>query len=155
LSVGASYKILPEFRAAGGVHYYFDKAAKYGKKIDGEYVDNKDFLNENSWEVAVGLEYDVSEKITLSGGWLTTNTSPTLAYQSDLSHTLKSNTVSFGALGNITENFTIDLGIMYTMYQDGEKTGIASPIGTTMNEIYRKRNTTFAIGLSYSFGGGE
>ena len=96
-------------------------------------------------------KFTSSQEVTDSPA-MATNSSPTLAYQSDLSHTLKTNTVAFGAQGKITSDFKIDLGIMYTMYNDGEKTGMPTPIGTTMNEIYRKKTTTFAIGFSYAFG---
>ncbi len=161
-ALGASYKVLPEFRAAAGFHYYLDKPAKYGRQSepDGnnnrEYITNEDLLDQNSWELAVGLEYDVSQNITLSGGWLFTNTSPTLAYQNEQTYILKSNGVSFGAQGRITDAFSIDIGIMHIMYQDGEKNNMSTEIpNVTMNEIYRKSATSFAIGFSYSFGAGE
>ena len=49
-SVGASYKILPQFSATAGFHYYFDKDASYGKQLNGEYVNNSKIIDKNYFE---------------------------------------------------------------------------------------------------------
>jgi opacity protein-like surface antigen len=152
LSVGINYAATPEFRIALGGHYYWDQAAMYGKKLNGIYVDNKDLLTDNSWELAAGLEFDVSPKVTISGGYLMTASSPTLAYQSDLSYSLRTSSVAIGALGHINEALAVEIGFMYTSYNEDEKDSFVSPIGSTYKEIYRKKTLTAAIGVSYSFG---
>ena len=69
-SVGLSYKILPDLRASAGFHYYFDKDANYGKTLDatGEQVTNDQVMDNNYFEVALGLEYDITAKFLISGG---------------------------------------------------------------------------------------
>lgn len=174
LSVGVGYQITEVFYATVGLHYYWDEAVDYGKNgwVEGSgnglpgdagYMpptydrgDNKDWVDGNAYEIALGLQYDVSEKISLSGGFLRSQTSPAIDYQSGLSYSLSSSTFSFGAIGHISERFDIDLGMLYTSYDPYEKSGdyILSgvPIGG-FKETYDKSNIVFSIGATYHFGG--
>lgn len=150
LSVGVDYKILDNFSIAVGYHQYFDKTAKFGKQNDaGEYITNETLMDANSMELAVGLQYGVSENFMLSGGWLYTSSGVTVAYQSDLSYSLNTNSMAFGARAQVSPAFAIDLGVMYTFYQDGEK-GFTIPM--SYKEIYRKSTFTAGIGFSYTLG---
>jgi long-chain fatty acid transport protein len=151
LTVGAQYKLLPNFRAQLGFHYYFDRDADYGKKdASGKYPGNEYFIDDNSYETSLGLEFDLNDKLLLSVGYLYASTSPALAYQTDMSYSLKSHTIGFGGNYKITPNFGIDLGIMYTSYQNGEKDITYNPFGT-FKETYYKSNVVGSIGLTYNF----
>jgi long-subunit fatty acid transport protein len=160
LSVGIGYKILEDFYVTAGFHYYWDKNVDYGKRDPShpEWIGNEYFIDDNSYEIALGLQYDISEKISLSGGYLHASSSPALNYQSGMSYALSSNTFSFGAIGHISERFDIDLGILYTAYDDAEKSGdyylSGNPIGS-YTETYDKSNVVFAIGATYHFGGAK
>jgi len=96
LSIGLDYKITDKFSVASGFHMYFDKSANYGKKLNGVYVDNDQVIDNNSIEWALGVEYDVTEKLLLSMGYLMTRTGVSEDYQSDLSFSLNSNTLGLG-----------------------------------------------------------
>ncbi len=187
LTVGVRYNIMDNFRTQIGFHYYMDKAAKYGKQrymlnpayvedgpyrkyIPEEYVTNgeKDvmmsdgsigtYLDKNSFELGVSLEYDVAKNISLSGGYLYASTSPTLAYQTDMGYTLVSQTFGFGGIAHVSDKFDINLGISYTSYSDGDNTfDYSDPLSTTggtisTKELYDKKTTVFAIGFGYRFG---
>ncbi len=156
-SLGVRYNLLPNLRASAGFHYYFDKGANYGKTLDAtdEPVDNKEIIDQNNFEVAFGLEYDITEKLVISAGWLHTNTGVSEDYQSDMSFILSSNSFGGGFGFRFNEKLMVNLGAAYTKYMEGEKTyshtmyGVQlPPIETT--DTYYKDNIFFGIGLDIS-----
>ncbi len=147
LSIGIGYKVLPQLRISAGAHYYFDKEATIesapGKKkeIDG-----------NLYEIALGGEYDITDKILISAGYLYTKTGVGTGYQTDLSHSLTSSTVGFGGAFKATEKMTVNLGMLYTMYTSDAKNIDYSAYGIpTAKETYNRTNLGFAIGIDYHF----
>jgi len=152
LSIGASYQILDNFKSYFGFHYYYDTEANYGKKLaTGETPGNFEFINDNSMEFAGGFEVKMNEKLLLSAAYLYGSTSPALAYQTDLSYSLKSHTIGFGGKYAVSPRFDLELGILYTYYNEGEK-GIKTDFGT-FRETYYKDNMVGSIGLTYRLGG--
>jgi len=154
-SLGASYKVTPKFNVALGYHNYFDKAASYGKKnTDGQYISNETIIDKNYWELALGLEYNLTESFLVSAGVLRAQTGVSEAYQSDLSNSLNSNSGAFGFAYNVTPGIQINLGALYTMYEDSEK-NFDHYLGKTkipVKETYSKGNLVVAVGVDMSFG---
>lgn len=147
LSIGIGYKVLPQLKISAGAHYYFDKDATIesapGKKkeIDG-----------NLYEIALGGEYDITDKILISAGYLFTKTGVGTGYQTDLSHSLTSSTVGFGGAFKATEKMTINLGMLYTMYTSDAKSISYAQYGIpSAKETYNRTNLGFAIGVDYHF----
>ncbi len=149
-SVGFDYKITDKFSVASGFHYYFDKNANYGRKLNGIYVENSDVIDRNATEFALGLQYNVSEKMLLSIGYLMTQTGVTEDYQTDLSYSNHSNTIGLGGAYSISQMIDINLGVGYTMYQEARNIYDVNNITTT--ETYNKDNLFIALGLDFSFG---
>jgi len=147
LSVGFGYKALPQMRVAAGIHYYFDKdaiiesAPGVRKNIDG-----------NLYEISLGGEYDITDKVLISAGYLYTKTGVGTGYQTDLAHSLTSNTVGFGGALKVNDKMTLNLGMLYTMYNSDNKT-ITYPQygGLTAKESYNRTNIDFSIGVDYRF----
>jgi long-chain fatty acid transport protein len=92
LALGASYQPTQRIGVSAGYHYYFDKNANYGKSINGQLVANDMVINKNFWEAALGIEFLVTRNLTLSTGYLRTQTGVNDEYHSDLSHSLSTNT---------------------------------------------------------------
>ena len=152
-SAGLRYKT-GGLKLQTGFHYYFDKAAKYGKKnAAGEFVTNgeettfagstdKTLLAGNSTEFAIGLQYDLSSMFGVSAGFLMTNSKPNSVYQSSLSYSLPTKTIGFGFVVHPTSSLDIDLGVSTTSYDKYEK-----DFGT-YKETYDKTALVFALGAS-------
>lgn len=149
LSVGIGYKVTPQMRLSTGMHYYFDKDATIEsapgvkKKIDG-----------NLYEIALGGEYDITDKVLISAGYLYAKTGVGQGYQTDLSHSLTSSTVGFGGAFKATEKMQVNLGMLYTMYTSDSKNinYSYSDIGiTSAKESYNRTNIVFSIGVDYNF----
>lgn len=155
LSVGVDFKATDELRLSAGTYYYFDRTANYGRKLNGVYVDNKDIIDKNYFEIGGGLEYKISDKLLVSGGYLYSKPGVNTDYQSDLAFELPSSTVGLGGAFMPTENIKINLGVGYSFYSTEEKTinHDFSPTSTTIpaRETYYQDNILFAVGVDFSF----
>ncbi|MGE0078566.1 MAG: OmpP1/FadL family transporter [Bacteroidales bacterium] len=149
LSVGARYSVLPQMRISGGLHYFFDKDATI-EKAPGVKKD----INGNMYELSIGGEYDLTDKILISAGYLYAKTGVGTGYQTDLSHSLTSSTVGFGGEFKVNENLTLNLGMLYTMYTSDAKNSsytLATTQVINYKETYNRTNIDFSIGIGYHF----
>lgn len=146
-SVGVWYQIIPSLSATAGFHYYFDKSANYGKTLDltGEEVDNDEVIDKNYFEIGLGLEYSITEKLLFSVGYLYAKPGVSKDYQSELSYALPSSTLGGGFGYKFTEKVMANLGVSYTKYSEEDKT-----FGGYTNTFF-KSNLIVGIGLDFSF----
>jgi long-subunit fatty acid transport protein len=155
LSIGASYPVLKKLNASLGFNYYWDKKADYGKKNpEGLLVTNDEVIDNNFYELALGLEYNLTEKFLLSAGYLMAKTGVTPEYQNDLSYSNSSNSVGFGGQYKITPAIGLNLGGLLTMYEENSKT-FNYMLGTNaipVTEDYSKSTWLLAIGLDIRIG---
>lgn len=145
LSVGAGYEIMPELRATASFNYFFDKNARW----DGR----EKFVNSNSYDFALGVEYDVSQALVLSAGYLITQFDLASGYQSDIAHDMGANTFGGGARIKISPSFDVDLGVMVPSYKTDQKvisyvTSSGTNLGT-YEERYSRTTTAFAVALNF------
>jgi len=145
---GVSYKLMPNFTAAAGVHYFFDKDANW----DGR----EKSIDENSYELALGLEYGLTDDISISAGYLYSSSGGTIAYNTDMSFVLSSNSVGFGGKIKITDKINMNLGYLFSSYDPMTKEYIHSIAGTAnvipVKEQMRKTNNIFSIGFDFLIG---
>lgn len=152
-TVGVQYSPVSCLRLQAGYHTYGDKSAtQYGNK--------QDKIDDNTWEITTGVEWDLCKLITLSGGWQTTNYGLSDAYMNDLSFTTNSNSWGVGARINLSEKWNIDLGFMQTLYKDRTVDTVAGklpsdPAALVMplikSDTYSRTNRVIGIGLNFNF----
>lgn len=155
LSIGAAYPLTDKLKASLSYNYFFDKTANYGKKNAArEFVANKDLIDKNFFELSAGLEYNITDKFLVSGGYLLAKTGVSEAYQSDLSYSLTSNTVGFGGQYNITKGIAVNLGALNTFYSDGQKhyNHMLGTVVMPVTEDYAKTTWLVAVGLDVRIG---
>lgn len=145
LSVGAAYEIMPELRATASFNYFFDKNTNW----DGR----EKFVNSNSYDFALGVEYDVSQSLVLSAGYMITQFDLAAGYQSDMSHDMGANTFGGGARIKFSPSFDVDLGVMFPSYKTDQKTipyvtSTGANLGT-YQERYSRTTTAFAVALNF------
>ncbi|MEA3445631.1 MAG: hypothetical protein U9R19_12995, partial [Bacteroidota bacterium] len=138
LSVGASYQLNQKLTVHGGYHLYWDTEVDWDGKE--ENIDN------NYYEAAFGLEYQVADNLWISAGYLYAASGVNVDYQTDMGYSLSSNTVGFGGKFKVQDNFYINLGMLYTSYDEGEKIHNDYNLATDVKETYAKDNLIFAIG---------
>jgi long-chain fatty acid transport protein len=145
LSIGADYALTPEFRASASYTLFFEKQANWEGR--------QDLLDSNSYDLAFALEYDVSEAITFSAGYIYTKTGASADYQQDMSFDLGANTVGLGTRIRISPKVDIDLGAIYVTYKDQSKAitlpSPPYPALPSFEETYKQTSYAFAIGLNF------
>jgi len=144
LTAGVDYKLLDNFRISGSFNHYFDQGADWAGK--------EDEIDKNLYELALGMEYQLTDKTAVSAGVMHSETGVGQGYQTDIGYSLSSNTVGFGMQFHINDRFDLDLGGLFTVYRPSGKE-ITYMNGDknlgTYKEIYSKTNLDFAIGLTY------
>ena len=143
LTVGAEYKIIEKLRISAGYHLFFDKQADMAN-------DKQEYIDKNLMEYLGGLEFDVTNRITLSGGLQLTRTGVTDNYQSDLSYSLNSYSVGFGGSVKISEKVKANLGYFFTVYDDWTKASSNyNGTGFQGSDTYSRTNRVIGIGIDY------
>ena len=140
LSVGANYGIMPGLRATASFDYFFDKSANRNGL--------EDLINSNTFDLGFGLEYDISDFLLVSAGYLMTKVDVMADYQEDLGFDLSADTIAGGFRLKLSPKFDIDLGVMSVSYKSYSK-DITYVSGTTQLGKYPERysQTTFAVAL--------
>lgn len=142
LALGGEYLATDKLSAQLSFTYYFDK--------DADWNGREEWIDKNLWELGIGLEYNLSEALLISGGFLRTETGVKENYQSDMSNSLSSNTVGVGLRYTLSQALDLDFGLLYTAYEERQKSVLDQATGATMyTEFYNRSNIAFALGLGY------
>jgi long-subunit fatty acid transport protein len=142
LSLGVEYALLPQLRASVSFNYTSDKNANW----DGR----EKFVDSNSYDLGIGIEYDVTKSISVSAGYLRTMYGLSADYQEDSSFELSSHAFGLGGRLRVGEKLDIDIGGFLVSYQDFTKT-IAYGLLGAYPEKYQQTTSGFSIGLGYHF----
>jgi long-chain fatty acid transport protein len=152
LAVGVDYK-LSKLKLTAGANYYFDKSADYGHKINGSHVDNSEIIDNNGMSVQAGLEFNISDNLLVSAGYVYGNLGVNSKYQSDLTFGNATHTLGGGLAYNITDMIRINLGGSYTTYLEDEK-NVSHFLGATdmmPKETYKKSTIILGVGVELNF----
>ena len=116
LAAGAQYEILDGFRANVGFNWYFDKQSKMYNSATGKN-DKTDLIGSNPFEVLAGLEYDIDNKFTVSGGAQITrfDWGKDKAFLSDMSYSISSWSPAFGFRYNYNDHLSFDFAGFITL----------------------------------------
>ncbi len=140
LSIGAEYKVTDRLSTQIGYHLYMDKNLGWANEIQNKKTIN--IIDGNLWELGVGLEYQLNEKLLLSTGYLRGQTGVDDAYHNDMRFSLVSNTYGFGGAYKINDMLRLQAGTYYVQYNDK----------TVNGQTYDKYNLGFSIGIDFTFG---
>jgi long-chain fatty acid transport protein len=158
LALGLDYKITPKFSATAGLHYYWDKSARYGKKVNGEQVKNSELIDNNYIEIGAGFEYGITDKLFASVGYLLAKTGVSEDYQSDISFSLTSNSFCGGLGYKLTDKIMINAGALYSAYNKQSrdythkfKTSSTTSVQIPTKDTYYKNTLILGLGVDFSF----
>ena len=145
LSIAASYEFLPILRASVEYHFFDDKSA-------GMAGGKQEYLTKGTNEYLAGIEWDVTKHLTLSCGGQITDYGLSDNYQSDTSFSCDSYTLGFGAKLNLTERAALNVGYMWTTYEDyTKKSQNYNNTGLSGTNIYSRTNKVFGASINYRF----
>ncbi|GAB6013016.1 aromatic hydrocarbon degradation protein [Viscerimonas tarda] len=139
LSVGASYKILPQLTASVGYHHFFDSDAKMAGDKQKDAGSTNEYL--------AGVEYQINKLFLVSAGGQITKYGVGDAYQRDLSFSCDSYSIGLGGAANVSPTVRINLGYFWTNYSDYTK----EPGGGTTKDVFSRTNKVFGAGVDFSF----
>jgi long-chain fatty acid transport protein len=155
LTFGIDYTFPSSLAISFGMNCYFDKTANYGHKINGVDVSNDVIIDNNGFSVQGGLQYNLSKKLLVSGGYAWANKGVNTLYQSDLTYGLGTQTLGAGGAYNITDKIQLNLGASSTFYRQDSRivNHVFSSTGTNITtfETYEKSTFMVALGLDISF----
>ncbi len=145
LSVAAAYEFLPVLRASVEYHFYDDKKAGMA---DGK----QKYLTKGTNEYLMGVEWDVIKRLTLSCGGQITDYGLSDNFQSDTSFSCDSYTLGVGAKVALSERANLNVGYMWTTYEDYTKTSKNyNGTGLSGTNVYSRTNKVFGVSLDYKF----
>ncbi len=140
LTVGAEYSILPNLRVDAGYHHFYDKqAAKYG--------DKQNLLKGGTNEYLGGIEYDATDKLTVSGGFQITKYGLSDDYMNDISFVVNSWTFGFGAKYKFNDKIALNVAYFQTNY--GDYNTAASSVG--VQNSFTRTNYVVGAGVDFTF----
>jgi long-chain fatty acid transport protein len=155
LAVGIGYQPSDFLEAQLSYNMYFDKGVDWGKNVR-EIVYNRDVkreIDKNMWELALGLQFNLSKNFAISLGGMTTNPGIADSYQSDFSYSNPSYSLAAGFQWKITDQLAFDAGFMNVFYKDAEVTYTDPDLTVNSgkyNEVFGKSLMGIGFGLSYS-----
>ncbi|MDR0866244.1 MAG: aromatic hydrocarbon degradation protein [Candidatus Symbiothrix sp.] len=147
LTLGAQYDVIDPVTVSVGYHHFFDSAAKMAN-------DKQKYINGGTNEYLAGVEWRINRLFLVSAGGQITRTGVTDDYQTDLSFALHSSTICIGGAVNVTENIRINIGYLYSFYQDWKRNSsyIVSPdVQLPVTDVFGKTNKTFGVGVDFRF----
>ncbi|MDH4196211.1 MAG: hypothetical protein OEW05_02265, partial [Candidatus Aminicenantes bacterium] len=152
LGLGAEYGLTPGLRASLSFHYWFDKDVNWDAASTPEEVpfSGRNLIDHNSWDLGFGLEYEVSSKFRLSGGFLHTEIGVNNDYQTDLRHELSSNAVGLGGRVTLSDKISFDIAALNVWYADASKSIPYPPLGS-FTETYKRTSVSIAVGVNVGF----
>lgn len=145
LTIGVSYKILPQLTASAGYHRFFDSKAKM--------QDNKQKDAGSTNEYLLGLEYQINDMFLVSAGGQITDYGVGDIYQKDLSFSCDSYSIGLGGSVKVSPKVKLHIAYFWTTYSDYTKTpggGIAEGLNTT-KDVFSRTNKVFGAGVDFSF----
>lgn len=139
LTMGVSYRILPQLQASVGYHRFFDSDAKMQDDKQKDAGATNEFL--------AGLEYRINKMFLVSAGGQITRYGVGNVYQKDLSFACDSYSIGLGGEVTISPKVKLNIGYFWTNYSDYEK---EPGIGTS-KDIFSRTNKVFGVGVDFSF----
>ena len=96
------------------------------------------------------MEYEIAENAFISLGYLRAQSGVNNKYQSDMSHSLSSNSIGFGTAYKFARRATLNIGALLTFYENADKSidyGDEISGEILFTEKYNRSAMVFAIGL--------
>jgi long-chain fatty acid transport protein len=137
LTIGAQYEITPKWRVMAGYHHFFDVDTK-------QYTDD---LIDDTDEVNIGTEYDVTDWLQVSAGLQKTMYDMEDDFMNDISFNVPSYTFGFGVGVKVAKNVRVNAAYFQTNYKTRD---VTSNEGMVKNS-YTRTNRVFGLGCDIDF----
>ncbi len=150
LTIGAQWSPIEEVRLNAGWHYYFDKNATW-------YNNAQDKLDHNSYELLLGGEWDVTDKLVVSAGGQLTRYGLTDDYMNDMSFVVNSYSLGFGFKYKVHKHVSLSAAYFQTNYgtYDVNYNSLSLMNGAVVlgpgKDSYTRTNRVLGVGCQVDF----
>jgi long-chain fatty acid transport protein len=147
LSLAGSYDILPALKFSVTYLHHFEPQATIESwdAVNRKIVRRQDLIEKGANEYMAGLEWKLSNRLTISTGCQWSDVTVSDLWQNDISHNLDNFTVGIGAAYHFNDRLTLNIGGLNTWY---------SPVSVKTDaytQKYDRTNKALAIGIDYRF----
>jgi len=140
LAVGAMWNITDGIRVNLGYHHFYDTNVSW-------YNNTQDLLDGGTNEYLAGAEWDINDKLTISGGTQITRYQLTDAYMNDMSFVVNSYSLGFGFNYKASDKVTLKAAYFQTNYDDYNKVTSSNPL---VSDTFTRTNRVLGIGCELS-----
>jgi long-subunit fatty acid transport protein len=141
LALGAMWNISDEVRLNLGYHHFYDKNVHW-------YNNTQDLLDGGTNEYLAGVEWDVTNRLTISGGTQFTRYQLTDAYMNDMSFVVNSYSLGFGFNYKASDVVTLKAAYFQTNYEDYDRVTSKEPL---VSDSFTRTNRVLGIGCDLTF----
>ena len=150
LTVGAQWSVVDNVRLNAGYHHFFDKSAHW-------YNDTNKLLDGDTNEYLAGVEWDVMDRLTVSGGGQLTRYGLSDEYMNDMSFVVNSWSFGLGLEYKLTEKVKLSAAYFQTNYdtykmdtpaQNMASLGLSIPAG---HNDFTRTNRVLGVGVQVDF----
>ena len=136
LAIGAQWSPIGNVRLNLGYHHFFDKDANW-------YNNAQDKLGGNTNEYLGGVEWDITDRFTISGGAQITRYQLTDEYMNDMSFVVNSYSFGFGFNYKASDAITLKAGYFQTNYGHYDRVTSVEP---RVSDSFTRTNRVLGIG---------
>lgn len=150
LAFGAQWSIIDNVRLNLGYHHFYDTDAHW-------YNNTQKLLDGGTNEYLGGAEWDITPRLTISGGGQLTRYQLTDAYMNDISFVVSSYSLGFGLSYKVSDAVKLSAAYFQTNYEDYdmntpekkmESLGLTIPEG---KNSFTRTNRVLGLGVEVSF----
>ena len=136
LAFGAMWNITDNVRLNLGYHHFYDKDVNW-------YNNTQDLLDGGTNEYLAGAEWDVTDRLTISGGVQLTRYQLTDAYMNDMSFVVNSYSLGFGFNYKASDKVTLKAAYFQTNYDHYDRVTSKDPL---VSDSFTRTNRVLGIG---------
>jgi long-subunit fatty acid transport protein len=141
LAVGAMWNITDEVRLNLGYHHFYDKNVHW-------YNNTQDLLDGGTNEYLAGVEWDITDRLTVSGGTQFTRYQLTDAYMNDMSFVVNSYSFGFGFNYKASDVVTLKAAYFQTNYEDYDRVTSKEPL---VSDSFTRTNRVLGVACELAF----
>ena len=141
LAVGAMWNITDAVRLNVGYHHFFDKNATW-------YNNAQDLLGGDTNEYLGGAEWDITKKLTVSGGIQFTRYQLTDEYMNDMSFVVNSHSIGFGFKYQVSDHVKLSAAYFQTIYGNYDRVTSKEPV---VSDSFTRTNRVLGVACELNF----
>ena len=141
LALGAMWSISDKLRLNLGYHHFYDTNVNW-------YNNTQNLLGGGTNEYLAGVEWDITDKLTISGGTQLTRYQLTDEYMNDMSFVVNSYSVGFGFNYKASDHVTLKAAYFQTNYENYKRNDYPQ---AGVSDEFTRTNRVLGIGCDLKF----